>query len=401
MEARYVILGGGMVAGYAAKEMAEHGLAHGDLLIISADSVLPYERPPLSKSFLAGDESETDVLIADDAFYRQHGIDVRLETTAWSVDAHTRTLRLESGDEVHAGQLVIATGARPRRLDVPGADLAGIHYLRSLDDARRIRDASASAASALVIGSGFIGMEVAAVLARKGIDTTMLFPGERVWQSFFTPEMSAFFEQYYADRGVRFVRGERVNRFDGSARVESATTASGRTFPADVVVAGIGVEPVTDVLGGSGLRIDDGVVVDEYLQADPEGVYAAGDVASYYDVIFEKRRRVEHWDNAVEQGKHIGRTLRGERAPFVHVPYFFSDVFDLSYEYWGDSAGADDIVYRGDVRTDSFSTWWLRDGRLVAAFVMNRPDEERELAPRLIAERAPLTRERLAAASLA
>lgn len=401
MDVRYAILGGGMVAGYAAKEMAARGLGRGELLIVSADSVLPYERPPLSKSFLAGDDSETDILIADDAFYRDHAIDVRLETVVSGVDASTRTLRLESGDEVRAGQLVIATGARPRRLDVPGGGLPGIYYLRSLDDARRIRDAYTSAGSAVIIGSGFIGMEVAAVLAQKGAETTMLFPGERVWQSFFTPEMSAFFEQYYADRGVRFARGERATGLGGDGRVESVTTASGRTLRADIVVAGIGVQPVTDLLGGSGLRVEDGVVVDEYLQTEAPGVYAAGDVANYNDVIFQTRRRIEHWDNAVEQGKHVARALLGERAPFVHVPYFFSDVFDLSYEFWGDTAGADDVVYRGDVRTDSFSAWWLRGGRLVAAFVMSRPDEERDLAPKLIEDRAPLTRERLAASSLA
>jgi 3-phenylpropionate/trans-cinnamate dioxygenase ferredoxin reductase subunit len=401
MDARYAILGGGMVAGYAAKEMAERGLGRGELLIISADSVLPYERPPLSKSFLAGDDSESDILIADDAFYRDHGIDVRPETVVRGVDASTLTLQLEYGDAIRAEQLVIATGARPRRLDVPGGDLPGIYYVRSLDDSRRIRDAYTSAGSAVIIGSGFIGMEVAAVLAQKGAETTILFPGERVWQSFFAPEMSAFFEQYYADRGVRFARGERAARFGGDGRVESVTTASGRTVRSDIVVVGIGVEPVTDVLGGSGLRVEDGVVVDEYLQTEAPGVYAAGDVANYNDVIFQTRRRIEHWDNAVEQGKHVARALLGERVPFVHVPYFFSDVFDLSYEFWGDTTAADDVVYRGDVRTDSFSAWWLRGGRLVAAFLMNRPDEERDLAPRLIEQRAPLTRERLAASSLA
>jgi 3-phenylpropionate/trans-cinnamate dioxygenase ferredoxin reductase component len=154
-----------------------------------------------------------------------------------------------------------------------------------------------------------------------------------------------------------------------------------------LIVAGIGVTPATEALEGSGLALEDGVLVDEYLETSEGDVYAAGDVARYHDVMFERRRRVEHWDNAVEQGRHAARALLGRRAPFVHVPYFFSDIFDRSFEFWGDPAGADDVIYRGDLESDSFSAWWLKDGRVIAAFVMNRPDEERELAPMWIGER--------------
>jgi NADPH-dependent 2,4-dienoyl-CoA reductase/sulfur reductase-like enzyme len=172
-------------------------------------------------------------------------------------------------------------------------------------------------------------------------------------------------------------------------------TASGRKVPADLVVAGIGVLPATEALEGSGLRLDDGVLVNEYLETGAPDVYAAGDVANYYDVLFARRRRVEHWDNAVQQGEHAARLLTGEREPFVHVPYFFSDVFDLSYEFWGDTAGADQAVLRGDLDGGRFSTWWLKAGRLVAAFVLNRPDDERDVAPLWIAERRQVTPELL------
>ena len=158
-----------------------------------------------------------------------------------------------------------------------------------------------------------------------------------------------------------------------------------------MVVAGIGVQPVTEPLLDSGIELADGVVVNEYLETNQPGIYSAGDVASYYDVLFEKRRRAEHWDNAVSQGQHCARALLGDRMPFVHVPYFFSDVFDLSYEFWGDPSGAEEIVERGGLSSNSFSTWWLRRGKLVAAFTMNRPDEEREAAPRLIQSRELVT----------
>ncbi|MGE0539553.1 MAG: NAD(P)/FAD-dependent oxidoreductase [Dehalococcoidia bacterium] len=384
---KYVILGGGMVAGYAARELVEGGLRSGDLAIISADGALPYERPPLSKGFLAGKEEETSIFINDRAFYDAHGITVHLGTAIDAVDLGQQRLRRQAGEEIGYDKLLIATGANVRRLAVPGATLDGILYLRSLHDAKRILAQAEGARRAVVIGAGFIGMEVASVLAQRGIETTIVYPGERVWQRFFTPEISAFFQRYYEGRGVSLVAGERVVSFAGQERVSGAITASGRQLPADLIVAGIGVVPATDVFEGTGLQLDNGIVVNEYLETSEPDVYAAGDVASYYDVIFDKQRRVEHWDNAVEQGRHAARLLMGDRVPFVHVPYFFSDVFDLSYEFWGDTAVASDVVYRGDVAGGCFSAWWLKDSRVVAAFVMNRPDEERELAPTWISER--------------
>lgn len=392
---KYAILGGGMVAGYAAKELAKRGLKPGELGIISADSAPPYERPPLSKGFLAGKQTEASLLINDDAFYRDHGIDLQLTTVVERVDVHNKRLHTHAGAAIGFQKLLIATGARVRTFDLPGARLGGILYLRSLDDSKRIRAEAEGARRAAVIGSGFIGMEVASVLAQQGLETTLIFPGERVWQRLFTPQMSAFFRRYYEQRAVSFVPGERVASFDGTGRVSSVVTASGRQLPADLVVGGIGVVPATEALAGSGLRLDDGVVVNEYLESSGPDVYAAGDIANYRDVLFARQRRTEHWDNAVEQGKHAARVLMGERAPFVHVPYFFSDVFDLSYEFWGDTDGADQAVSRGDLESGRFSVWWLKARRLVAAFVLNRPDEESELAPRWIREQRQLTPELL------
>jgi NADPH-dependent 2,4-dienoyl-CoA reductase/sulfur reductase-like enzyme len=387
---RSIILGGGMVAGYAAQEMAAGGLEKGQLGIISADNAIPYERPPLSKGFLAGDDTESSVFINNKTFYNEHGIDVRLETRVASLDVGARKLTLENGGAIGYEQLLIATGAEVRTFNVPGAELAGIHYLRSLDDSRGIRDAKADAKQAVVIGAGFIGMEVAAVLASGGLDVTLAFPEERVWSRFFAPEMSEFFENYYEKRGVKLRSGAMVTEFEGEDGRVSGVYAEDDVIPADLVVAGIGVKPVTGFLDGSGINVDNGVLVNEYLATNMEGVRAAGDVANYHDVVFDKRRRVEHWDNAVEQGKLAGRLLAGKEEPFIHVPYFFSDVFDLSYEFWGDTEATDRVEYRGNVSTGKFSAWWLRNGIVRAAFVMDRPDEEREAAPTLIQEKREL-----------
>jgi len=392
--AKYVILGGGMVAGYAAKEFAERGAAR-DLLIISSDNAPPYERPPLSKGFLAGRDEEASVFINARDWYEAQGIGLRLETVVEHIDPGAKCLRIAGGEDLTFEKLLIATGARVRTLDVPGGGLDGVCYLRSLDDSRRIREAYKSAKRAVVLGSGFIGMEVAATLAQQGIATTMVFPEDRVWRRIFTPEMSASFETYYEANGVTFLRGATVERFEGDGRVRAAITRSGSRLDTDIVVAGVGVVPAIEHLADSGLAIDNGIVVNEFLETSAPDVYAAGDIANYRDVVFDTHRRVEHWDNAVEQGKHAAHVMLGDRTPFAHVPYFFSDIFDLSYELWGDPVIADTAVARGDVTTKSFSTWWLRDGVLVAAFVMNRPDEERDAAPLWIEEHRHVSADRL------
>jgi len=373
-----------MVAGYAAKQFVESGLEVGQLAIVSSDTSIPYERPPLSKGFLAGKDTEESVRINPEDFYREHGIDVRLRTEVSAVDPKSKRLTLKSGDQIGFQKLILATGAQPRTFDIPGATIRNLFYLRSLDDSKAIRQAAEGAKRAAVIGGGFIGMEVASVLAQKNIEVTMVLNEDRVGKRIFTPRISAFFESYYEARGVRFVKMTSVTALKGNGSIGALALGNGQEIACDIAVAGIGVKPVTDVLAGSGIEVKDGIVVNEYLETNAADIYAAGDVANYQDVIFNKRRRVEHWDNAVSQGQHCAKILMGERAPFKHVPYFFSDVFDLSYEYWGDASGADDVVHRGDVSTKSFSVWWLQKGRLVAAFVMNRPDQEREAAPEWI-----------------
>ncbi len=373
-----------MVAGYTAKQFVELGVKPGELTIVSADSAVPYERPPLSKGFLAGKDTEAGVRINPQEFYREHGIDILLNSEASAVEPQRRIVRLTTGEELAFENLLIATGTQVRTLDVPGARLDGVYYLRTLADSSRIRDAAAGARRAVVVGSGFIGMEVASVLAQKGVETTMVLRDDRIWKNFFSPEMSHSFESYYSVRGVRLIKLASVRELGGNGSLRQVVLTTGETVTCNMLVAGIGVTPATGCLAESGIELAGGVVVNEYLETGVAGVSAAGDVANYLDVLTGKRRRIEHWDNAVSQGQHCARSLTGDRKPFVHVPYFFSDVFDLSYEFWGDPAAAEEIIHRGDLSGNSFSAWWLRRNQVLAAFVMNRPEEEREAAPRWI-----------------
>lgn len=382
---KYVILGGGLTAGYAAQEFVTQNLPAGELCIVSAEGTLPYERPPLSKSFLAGEESPDDLLINRPSFYKDHGIDVKLNTEVTHVDFDKQALYAD--DEVIAYEnLLIATGSRPRRFSVAGASLSNIFYLRQIEDAQKIRETAKRASKAVVIGGGFIGMEVTAVLQSEGIHTTLIYPEDRVWGQFFTPVMSDFFENYYQEQGVTLMPGQEVNSFIKDDGVLQAITKSGLNIPADMIVAGIGVLPNNELFKDSGLKMTDvGIEVNRYLQTNLPNVWAAGDITHYRDVLYERQLNIEHWDNAVEQGRHAARGMLGQNQPYEHVPYFFSDVFDLSYEFWGNTAGAAETVYRGDVENGRFSSWWLAEnGRLLAAFVMDRAEEERSIAPKWI-----------------
>jgi NADPH-dependent 2,4-dienoyl-CoA reductase/sulfur reductase-like enzyme len=384
---KYVILGGGLTAGYAVQEFAKKGIHSGELCIVSAEEMLPYERPPLSKDFLAGKKTFDDILINEPAFYEENKIELKLGTAVTRVDLDKK--QLYTADEaITYEKLLIATGARPHTFDLPGADLDNIFYLRKVDDARQIRKKAQQAEKAVVIGGSFIAMEATAVLQSQGVETTMIFPEERVWQAFFTPQMSAFFEKYYRDRGVTILPEQKIDSFVGEGKVAHVVTQVGEKLPADMVVAGIGVTANSDLFADSALQLDadDGTIcVNHYLQTNMPDVLAAGDVTRYPSTLYDRTLHTEHWDNAVAQGRHAACVMLGEIQPFEHVPYFFSDVFDLSYEFWGDTEGAAEAVHRGSVEEGAFSTWWLAgDGRLLAAFVMNRPDEERELVPKWI-----------------
>jgi NADPH-dependent 2,4-dienoyl-CoA reductase/sulfur reductase-like enzyme len=287
-------------------------------------------------------------------------------------------------------QLLIATGSTIRRLKVPGANRSEVLYLRQMKDSLAIHRQIKRGKRAVVIGSGFIGMEVASVLASQGVHTTMVFPDDRVWKRLFTPSISTFFERQFAGHGITFIKTDKVVALTHKNHECQVVLESGNQVPTDFVVAGIGVTPSMELFHRTALDASDGIKVNGFLETTVPGVWAAGDIANYPDQIFHRPMRVEHWDNAVEQGRVAMRNMMGKLQPFIHVPYFFSDVFDLSYEFWGDADGHDQVVYRGDMNQKQLSVWWLKKQTLCAALIMNRPEEERALAPRWILRRPRL-----------
>ena len=386
-----VILGGGVAAGYAAKELAKRGVGRGEVVIISAESVPPYQRPHVTKEYFAGDEALDDILINPRELYAESGIDLLLATVVESVDLDRRTLGTDDGAEFAFEKLVIATGARARGLPVPGVDLDGLFYIRTTADVDAIKAHAAHDRRAVVIGGSFIGMESAAELTQLGLDVTMVFPEERVWQSAFTPEMSAWFRRFYEAKGVTIIPNELAGAILGDGRVTAVALKSGRELPTDLVVAGVGAAPNVELFQGTSLALDNGIVVNEFLETNVPGVYAVGDVARFHDTIAAKTRRIEHWDTARRQGRAVVDSLYGEGKPYQAVSYFYSDIFGLGWELWGDADLADQIVYRGDVFEGPFTVWWLQEGKLVAAFTFDPPAEEVDkLAPRWIRRRQAL-----------
>lgn len=399
MKYTYAIIGGGLAAGYAAQVFAEADLPAQDVAIFAKEAVPPYERPPLSKDFLAGEETAVDTLINEFDFYTENNIKLYLNTPVERVDLDQRQLLTREG-VVEFEKLLITTGSKPRKFDLPGSGLADIYYLRHISTARQLKEKIKESRQAVVIGGSFIGMEVASVLAQSGVKTTLTFPESRVWEAFFTPRMSQFFANYYEQHDVTILPNSEITGFRGkNGRVAAVQLAQHDDLPADLVVAGIGVTPNIAIFEDTPLKMNEGILVNRFLETNIRGVFAAGDVAEYRDVLANESRRLEHWDNAYQQGQHAARMMLGEMSPYKHVPYFFSDVFDLSYEFWGDpqaTAVADTIIHRGEVEKGQFSVWWLRNNQLQAAFVMNRPDEEREAAPEWIASGITIDADRLA-----
>lgn len=375
-----------MVAGYAAREFVARGVKKDELAIVSAESEPPYERPPLTKDFLADPNASAEgILINPREFYEKNGVRLLTERRVEEVDLpNRRLLGRDKRQVIEYENLVIATGCQVRELDCHGYDLKGVYYIRSIEDSSRLRSRLEEVESAVVVGGGFIALEVAATLARRGLEPTVVFRGDRLLRHVFSDDIAGFIEGSFKERGVRFQRNDAVASLGGLGRVREVKLESGEILRADAVVAGIGVQPSTRLFDGSRLKVGDGVLVNEFLETNLEGVFAAGDVARYRDQLFDTTRRVEHWDNAVAQGQYLARRMTGLREPFLRVPHFFSDMFDLSFEFWGDVSGADRKVVRGSIEDGRFSAWWLKGSRVVAAFILNRPEEEREWAQKLI-----------------
>jgi 3-phenylpropionate/trans-cinnamate dioxygenase ferredoxin reductase subunit len=309
-------------------------------------------------------------------------VTLRTDVTVRALDVPGRSLTLGDGDVLGFERLLLATGSEPRRLDLPGAGLDNVLLLRTLRDSGRIKRAAAGKRRAVTIGGGFIGAEVAASLKQVGLETVVFAREPVLWQHLFGPLLAPVFHRKLERQGVRIVTRDSVSRIEGDGRAERVVTESGERVECDLVVAGIGAAPRLTLAEGTPLRVDGGVVVDEFLQTSEPGIYAAGDIARFYSRIYERHLRVEHWDVADKHGAIAGKNMAREasspprrRVAFDEPPYFFSDLFDLAMEYLGDNHGWDDTVVRGDPEGDALTGFYLKQGRLVAALFVNRNED--------------------------
>jgi NADPH-dependent 2,4-dienoyl-CoA reductase/sulfur reductase-like enzyme len=393
---KYIIIGGGTTAGYAAKAFTGQNIKKGELCIVSAESILPMNRPPLSKDYLRDKSQDDEILIHEKDFYAKNGIDVMLETTAKEVKFGHKEVVLNNGETLGYEKLLIATGSKLKKLDIEGSNLKNIFYLRDQAQSDIIREHAGKAEHVVVAGGGYIGTETAAVLNQSGLKVTMIVPEDKLLARFATADIASFFQNEFRKNGIKLILNDSVKGFHGKEKVEEVELLSGEKLKTDMVVAGIGVEPNVEIFKNTRLNINKGIVVNEFCETNIEDVYAAGDVVEFPDMLFNKRKVVEHWEHAFEQGQHAAKVMTGKREPYIFFPFFFSDVFEYSYEYFGDNESANDARNRGDLDSGNFSTWWFKDDRLVAAFIMSsRPEEEGKLAREWISSKADIDKEKI------
>jgi NADPH-dependent 2,4-dienoyl-CoA reductase/sulfur reductase-like enzyme len=381
-----VIAGGGLTAARGIRSYREAG-GEGRITLVSDEATLPYHRPPLSKRYLRGERSETPH-VEDQAFYRDHDVDVLLETKVVGVDPGARRLTLDNGIRLRYDKLLVATGATPRSLRVPGSDLEGVFALRTIVDSTAIRAAAGVAERAVVVGGGFIGMEAAASLSRLGLDVTLIHLGRGLFDQLGSTELSDQLAALYREHGVDLLLGHEVAGFGGDGVLAHVETTSGLRIDADLAVVGVGVVPNVDFLAGSGIAVDNGVVVNARFETAAPGVYAAGDVASFFDPLYGRRRRIEHWSNANYQGSEVGRILAGADGGYDEVSSFFSEVFGITIRVFGDTSRFDTLTTEGSL-AHGFLGVYGSESRLVGALTVGQSDELEALVKQLIAERAP------------
>ena len=383
-----VIVGGGLASARAIKSFREAG-GEGPIALVSKDSTLPYHRPPLSKKFLRG-ETHDEPLVEDEAFYRDHDVEVMLATTVSAVDVRSRSVQLDN-DRLGYRKLLLASGAWPKRLQVPGADLENVFTLRRVVDSRAIREAAAGAERAAIVGAGFIGMEVSASLRSIGKDVSLIHLSRWLFEQLGAEPLSNELAALYRSKGVDLVLGHQVEAFHGDGRLEAVTTTNGRRVEADLAVIGIGVEPVTDFLEGSGVELENGIVVNERFETNVPDVYAVGDVANFLDPLFGRRRRIEHWSNANYQGTEVGKVLAGSGGRYDIVSTFFTEFFGITIRVFGDARRDAEVVARGSLMDEQFyALYGDEKGEVIGALSVGQSEEIEELLKQQIAAHAPL-----------
>ncbi|GAA2860614.1 FAD-dependent oxidoreductase [Streptosporangium fragile] len=396
-EQTFVIVGAGLAGAKAAQSLREEGFA-GGIVLVGAEAERPYERPPLSKGYLLGKDDRAKVYVHDEGWYAENSVELLRGHRVTGLDRAAHEVELDDGRRIGYAKLLLAPGASPRRLDVPGADLDGVHYLRTLGDAERLREALRGGGRVVVVGAGWIGLETAAAAREYGCEVTVVEPQAVPLQAVLGPEMGAFFAEVHRRRGVDVRLGRGVTGFLGTGRVQAVATDDGGEVTADVVIVGVGVRPDTELAERAGLAVENGILVDASLRTDDPDVYAAGDAANAFNPLYGTRIRVEHWANALNGGPAAARSMLGQEVVYDRPPYFFSDQYDVGMEFsgWFPQGGYDSVVVRGELPAHDFHAFWLAGGRVVAGMHVNRWDEGIAPVQELIRAGVPVDPDRLA-----
>jgi 3-phenylpropionate/trans-cinnamate dioxygenase ferredoxin reductase subunit len=369
-EQTFMIVGASLAGAKAAQTLREEGF-EGRVLVIGEEAHRPYERPPLTKEYLRGEAEREKTYVHGEGFYGDHELELITSATVTELAAGEHRVALADGRELSYDRLLLATGSAPRRIAVPGAELDGVYYMRTLGDADALRERLGAGGRVAVVGAGWIGSEFAASARQGGLDVTLIDPLALPNERIFGPEIGSFYRHVHAQHGVHMALGEGVERFEGDGRVQRVRTSTGRTVECDFAVVGIGVVPRVELAEHAGAAIENGIAVDERLASSLPDVFAAGDVASAWHPFLQRRIRVEHWSNALHQGPAAARSMLGRDVSYDRIPYFFSDQYDVGMEYSGYATEWDEVVFRGDRDGGEFIAFWLKDGRVLAGMNVN------------------------------
>jgi 3-phenylpropionate/trans-cinnamate dioxygenase ferredoxin reductase subunit len=389
----HLIVGAGFAGAKAAEALRSEGF-DGRIVLLGAEPEVPYERPPLSKDYLRGESPREDTHVHPDGFYEEHRIELRTSEEVTGIDTGARQVELAGGERLDWDRLLIATGAEPRRLDLPGSDLEGVNYLRDLADSDRLAAGLERGGRWVVIGAGWIGAEVAASARQKGLEVEIVERAKVPLEHVLGAEVGEIYAAIHRDHGVVLHTEAVLEAFEGDGRVERVRLGDGRTIDCDLVVVGVGVAPRVGLAEAAGIEVDNGILTDERLETSAPGVFAAGDVANAFHPFYDRRLRVEHWANAPRHGEIAGRTMLGKPADDDRLPYFFSDQYDVGMEYSGFATERDEVVFRGDPAGGEFIAFWLSGGRVVAGMNVNVWDVADPIAE-LIRSREPIAAARL------
>ena len=397
MPEHFLIIGGGQAAAQAVQTLRQEKFS-GSITIVGEEAYPPYQRPPLSKKYLAGELSVERLYLKPISHYKNKDVTMRLGEKVTALEPEKSRVVLENGQTITFSRLLLATGSRVRKLQIPGEDLDGIHYLHTIKDADAIAEGLKRGSQLVIVGAGYIGLEVAAVAIKRGVAVTVLEALDRVMARVVSPEISNFYLDYHQKRGVNILCNTAVTRFSGENKVERVETADGKHFPCDRVIVGIGVEPAVKLAEAAGLACNNGILVDEFARTQHPDIFAAGDCTNHPNHQTGARVRLESVHNAIEQAKTAASNMLGKPKRYEDVPWFWSDQYDLKLQIVGLSEGYDQVVIRGEPSQETFAAFYFRAGKIIAINAINSPREfmlgkklisqEKTIAPKKLANQA-------------